>query len=517
MNPPPIQPGSHRRKAVRLLLKVFATALIAYVVLLVPDREGALPAGAGRVPFAWRQDWFWSKLEGEFVAARAAEPARVRERVQVLFSALESQIGEIFKGRLAPEAPIFPRVETNLFEAGPLVAALPDRLGEYVALANRLRQAVKEQSLRWDLESREARQTLYRLLQGARMAVEEVIIQAGTNHPIDAVCTAEPSQTLSTPLLDVPFHSGDILVSRGDAPTSALISRGNDYPGSFSHVSLVYVDAATGKASLVEALLERGVVVRPVEELLAKKKSRFMLMRLRADLPAVVKDPQLPHRAAAAAFEEANRTHIPYDFTMDYRDHRARFCSEVVAAAYAQAGISLWMRMSSMSSETVIARLGSLGVRHFETMEPADLEYDPQLRVVAEWRTPDALLKAHVDDAVTDVMLDDPRADARHYPGWLLPISRLVKAYSYVANKFGRTGPVPEGMSATVALRADKFRSEHKALADRLLLMTTEFQRARGYQPPYWELVRMARQAKEGRSLRPMGGESMAGSDRNGG
>ena len=42
----------------------------------------------------------------------------------------------------------------------------------------------------------------------------------------------------------------------------------------------------------------------------------------------------------------------------------------------------------------------------FVIVQDADLEYDPQLRVVAEWCDPDTLFKDHVDNAVIDVMLE---------------------------------------------------------------------------------------------------------------
>ena len=87
------------------------------------------------------------------------------------------------------------------------------------------------------------RDRLYRLLYGGRAAVEEAMLQAppGT---LPAVVRGddEPSSTPSAEILGVQVHSGDILVSRGGAPTSALIARGNDYPGNFSHVGLVHVD-----------------------------------------------------------------------------------------------------------------------------------------------------------------------------------------------------------------------------------------------------------------------------------
>jgi len=68
------------------------------------------------------------------------------------------------------------------------------------------------------------------------------------------------------------------------------------------------------------------------------------------------------------------------------------------------------------------------GVRHFETQAPADLEYDPQLVVVAEWRDRSELWNDHLDNAVVEAMLD--RADRGYrlaYDWYLLAPARLVK------------------------------------------------------------------------------------------
>src|SRR5207237_1984001 len=98
----------------------------------------------------------------------------------------------------------------------------------------------------------------------------------------------EPSRTPATNVLGVTIHSGDILVSRGGAPTSALIARGNDFPGNFSHVALVHVDEQTRAASVIEAHIERGVVVSSFADYLADKKLRLMALRLRAALPQLI-------------------------------------------------------------------------------------------------------------------------------------------------------------------------------------------------------------------------------------
>jgi hypothetical protein len=136
-------------------------------------------------------------------------------------------------------------------------------------------------------------------------------------------------------------------------------------------------------------------------------------------------------------------------------------------------------------------------VRNFESQEPSDLEYDPQLRVVAEWRDPATLFKDHVDNAVIDVMLEGAEhGEKLDYNVRRLPFARLAKAWSVMLNWFGKVGPIPEGMSATTALRAEYMTAVHSRLRASVLQKAEQFETEYGYTPPYWELVRMARETE---------------------
>ena len=483
----------------RLVLYGAGILALLYAVLFIPDRKHEVPKGAGKQPFVWNQDALWAELEQQLEDARHAGCASLTDRLDKAMAELDRLSAEISSKSLDPENETFLEMEKTVFGIAPLLGACPGRLSEFAAKINRARTNVKNQSERWDLNSPEARQRLYRLLFGMRMALEEVMLQAPTEQaaPEFLLCDDEPSQTPGTRLLGVTVHSGDILVSRGGAPTSALIARGNDYPGSFSHVALVHVDEKSGSASVIESHIERGVAVSSLQQYLDDKKLRIMVLRLRADLPVLSADPLIPHKAATGAKEAVRTRHIPYDFTMNYRDHGSQFCSEVASAAYEAVGVKLWMGVSFISSRTVTAWLASLGAEHFETQEPSDLEYDPQLRVVAEWRDRSTLFKAHVDDAVTDVMLEEAKPnEGLGYSRLMLPPARLSKGYSVVLNWVGKIGPVPEGMSAVTALRVRRYRDQHVAIANQVLVLAEEFEKKHGYRPPYWKLITLAKIAK---------------------
>ena len=287
--------------------------------------------------------------------------------------------------------------------------------------------------------------------------------------------------------------SGDILVSRGGAPTSALIARGSDYPGNFSHIALVYVDESTKLPYIIESHIERGVVISSIYDYLNDKKLRVMVLRLRSTLPQLKTDPLLPHKAAKSIYEKVKQFHIPYDFEMNCSDTAKLCCSEVASSAYNKKGIALWNIVSSVSARGTARWLAAFGVKYFEFQEPSDLEYDSQLEVAAEWRNRDALYQDHVDNAVVDAMIDwANKGNKLVYDWYMLPFARITKLYSWVLNWFGKEGPIPEGMSTESGLRHKKFVFLHEQIKSYVLKKADLFFIDNKYAAPYWKLAGFA-------------------------
>ncbi len=362
----------------------------------------------------------------------------------------------------------------------------------FLKVRNALWRSAKQASVQWP-ETIESRNTLYRLLYGSRAASEALLLQLPPAEapPLNRVENV-PSQTPSIEFEGVEIHSGDLLISRGGAPTSAFIARGNDYPGNFSHVAIVHIDES-GAAQVIEAHIERGVAIATPDAYFRDKKLRVLVLRMRPNHPSMEDDPQLPHRAAQAALDEAKERHIPYDFAMDFSDPHEQFCSEVASTHYADLGVTLWSTLSSFSSKGLARWMAAFGVEHFETHSPSDLEYDPALSVVAEWHDRETLMDDHIDNAVIDVMLEEAQSGADlGYSYAMLPIARVAKAYSALLNVFGKEGPVPEGMSPVVALRATWLADEHAERKAELKAAVADFSGAHGRTPAYWELVELA-------------------------
>lgn len=469
--------------------------VIVYLILMIPESEPDSIEVAGRAQFIWNRDEIWNKLERDFAAARESSCDSLSWQISDMLNEFSFILDSLERWKPDPDDKIFEKVLDAAFLSAPLIGACPDSSAGYIGLVTRMRQIVKEKSQNWNPHETSTQNTLYKLIYGGRAAVEEILLQSeGQNIPLLSRGQVVPAETPFAHFLGVKIHSGDILVSRGGAPTSALISRGSDYPGNFSHVALVYIDSQTNIPYIIEAHIEVGVAIASLEEYMSDKKLRVMVLRLRSDLDQLIDDPMLPHKAAKSAYERALNYHIPYDFEMDYANFDKLFCSEVVSSVYENLGINLWIRKSSISSIGTAKILAGFGVRYFETQEPSDLEYDTQLSVVAEWCDLETLFKDHVDNAVVDAILEWSEEGNEITTDWyLLPVFRGAKLYSIVLNQFEKAGPVPEGMSPSSALRHEAFKALHSDIKSFVLKKVSDFKNKYYYTPPYWRLLGFAR------------------------
>jgi hypothetical protein len=486
------------KKLRKRILYVFAGLGILYLLLLIPDsKEKDVTVETGKKPFAWNRDSLWLQMEEQYRQARQMDAAKFDSIFKLHFLIAENEFAQLQNNSTPAHDPLWSKTENNFFVLASLVAVKQDHLPWLIGYYTRLRNLIKERSQQWDMNDQATRNTVYTLLYGMRAAVEEVLLQANKLiFPAAMPGKDEKSSTPAASIFGIEVHSGDLLVSRGGAEVSALISRGNDYPGNFSHIALIYVDEKTKEPFLIEAHIEKGVAIASVAEYENDKKLRFMVMRPRRDLPQLIADSMLPQKAAKYMYDLAGKQHFPYDFKMNFNDTTEMFCSEVASYAYRTQGLQVWKYPSTISSQGVVKWLHDFGVENFVTQMPSDLEYDPQLAVVAEWRDPETLYKDHVDNAVMDALLEKAnKGEEIGYNTWQLPIVRVIKGYCMIKNKFGKVGMIPEGMSATKALKNQTFVAMHVDVKEKTMQLADEFMKKNGYRPPYWQLLKFAQMA----------------------
>ncbi|MDH5526529.1 MAG: YiiX/YebB-like N1pC/P60 family cysteine hydrolase [Nitrospirota bacterium] len=452
-----------------------------------------LPApAAAQDTFRWQRDTLFEGLEAAFHAARAQPSAQVAAHLAALTGQMDHLLEAIARAGADVPFDALARLEPLLFQAAAQAAAHPDLLPDLQSTVNRVRGTVSDASRLWPVKNPQVHEAIYRVLYGGRAALEEALIQNGTaSLPSLVVHPEVPSVTPSIQVEGVTIHSGDILLSRGGAPTSALIARGSPFPGNFSHVALAHVDIQTGVGTVIESLIETGTKTTTVADYLKDKKLRVLVLRVRPDHPQIAANPMYPHQVAETMLRRVRAHNIPYDFAHWWQDETEMFCAEVVYHAYRGVGIGLWRWRPTLTAPGLRRWLGDMGVENFEMLVPSDLEYDPQLTPVAEWRSPQGLWQDRLDNVVLDVLLEQADAGKRlEYALWKVPLGWATKLIA----PFMRTPIIPPGMGVTAALRAQTLVEElHPARYKRLEDFAVEFYKENGYQAPVWELIRVAR------------------------
>ena len=478
--------------------KFLLAIIVLYLVLLIPfPGNQAELQKPSQDPFIWGQDKLWDQLEPTYKSAKEMPPEELDSIVMVMTNTADSLFNENEGEIQMPDDAFYPSIEKQFFEIAPLIAAQKNKSDWHVRFYNQARKKLKTDSQFWDMNKETSRNLAYRILYGMRATVEEILLQSSDDQFISTMfVTDEPSMTPSVDVLGIKVHSGDLLVSRGGAEVSAFISRGNDYPGNFSHVAMIHIDKETNEPYFVEAHIEKGVALASLDQYLNDKKLRFMVMRPRADLPQMVENPMLPYEASSYIYNESQARHIPYDFRMDYYDSSAMFCSEVGSYAYKNFGVELWEFESTISSDGIINWLNVFGVEKFVTQMPSDLEYDPMLSLVAEWRNKEVLFQDHLDNAVMDALISQANeGENLDYNIWLLPIARTIKAYSFFLNIIGQEGVIPEGMDAQMALKNNDFVDRFNSCKSLTESKIKSFREENNYLPPYWQMLRMAEES----------------------
>lgn len=478
----------HKTWKQRLIYALFAVIGL-YLLLCIPDnREPDIVSVSSEIPFEWKADSLWKDLEQQFENA-SARPFLESDIIytQMLVDSLLAEIPAKWHN---PEDAIFNQLLQEFFSYSLKVATTHHFTDSLRQRYMTLRIKLKEQAKLWT-ENQTSRTTLYRLMYGSRAAWEEVILQTDYNGDPLLVFTNEiPENEKCRMVRGTKICSGDLLLSRGGAPVSALIARAGNYQGNFSHVAVVHINDSTGAISLIESHIEKGVAVSDTTAYLADKKQRICVLRLNNK---VVQNRNISHAVATLLMQMSRSQKTPYDFEMNTGDSSKMFCSEVASYGYKKMGIKLWNLPSSISNRGAVSWLNAFGVTNFVTQMPSDLEYDLNTDLIAEWYDRELLLNDHLYNAAMDGLYS--RAALGKEPGYnllQLPLARILKGWCMIKNAMGQPGPIPEGMSATVALKNLWLTEQHQQLLNELKTEVTYYQQQHHHLPPYWQMVKMA-------------------------
>ena len=283
------------------------------------------------------------------------------------------------------------------------------------------------------------------------------------------------------------LRSGDLLVTRANAVSSAGIAHMGRIDSQFSHNVLVYVDDQ-GRSWAVMAYLEYGALVQPMAEFLAHGVSRVVVMRH--------PDAELASQAAAAAYERVvDGPPIDYDADFDHVDHAKLFCSEVPDWAFGELlgrddDVPIALALTTFDREHNAGMFDAMGISTDITSAPADVLYDPRFAVVAEYRDPAELVRMRHHDAVVESVMS-----WMEQRGYVLHVARRHRA-TVKFGLFARKLPVlGAGLASKIHPRGDEaFLVSSLALQEAVLAVDADLEAALvGREEPLtWDDLRAA-------------------------
>lgn len=227
------------------------------------------------------------------------------------------------------------------------------------------------------------------------------------------------------------FQDGDVILMRGMRHNSAAIARIGDIDSQFSHIAMVHIDEA-GRPWVVEALIEDGAVVNPLEYSLGHDLGRAILFRHRDAGLAVRAAKFIRDRVARSRKNFMLRIH--YDFSMRLEGYRRLFCSKLVRQAF---DVASRERIKLPSYKTELAMKNRdffhrIGVTASETFAPGDIELEPDFDVVAEWRDFRVTSDLRLQDMLMDKLFE--WMDAHGYRFSETFVIRLVGVFGKLAS-----------------------------------------------------------------------------------
>lgn len=242
---------------------------------------------------------------------------------------------------------------------------------------------------------------------------------------IDPLSGDAPNTMMAPNIEKWTVRSGDIIISRGNAFTSAAIARIGQVDAQFSHLALIYVmgsdsqkefsveeAVANPNVLVLEAHIEIGSTIRTFAEYLNDGNARAALFRYpdasiaheaARNSYSQIKDYQLRSQKLHPKWEANDPTHnLPYDFKMSLKDDQELFCSEVGYFGFKKVGVEMPLFTTKVVKDNDF--ISRLGITESELFAPGDMELETRFEYLGEYRDYRKLSNIRLKDAVLTSM-----------------------------------------------------------------------------------------------------------------
>lgn len=215
------------------------------------------------------------------------------------------------------------------------------------------------------------------------------------------------------------LKSGDVILSRGNAYSSAAIARIGKSDYQFSHVSLIHKNK-NQELETIQALIEVGSAVTSYSSFINEFNNRAVIFRYN-------EGEEIAKTASEIMYQKIMKYQItqkliPYDFSMNYKNSEKLFCSEIISLGFklAENSKDFLPKYKTQLESEMIPFLNNLGVpvnvqniNEYDVFAPGDIQFEQKFDLVAEWRNPNRLEESRFKDFILTKIFEKMKTD--HY------------------------------------------------------------------------------------------------------
>ncbi len=457
----------------------FSVAFIIYALLAIPDNKSSihLPEEVPAVSTKW-----WGKFAQNLVKYRITSKENQAYQYNKHRNQLTKHLDQLLLELTEPDNPILDSISLNINKLSALASLVPGTIHEFEKDVAAWRKLLKYQSRYWGTSSDFANNRLFRFMVESRLAFESALIQSQE----EKTSLSAPDNSISfhsKTVNNIKFQSGDIIAYSLKVDDDPYVSFVKELPNMYKHLGSVFINDSVASVIYLDHI--NGLSILPIEKFVNERAPNGIIMRLRSDLPDILRKPALPSLAASNMYKMALSGSYKYDYHFDSESHEYIYDWELISLAFDSQGLSIDANSFRRSSSSI-----HVGKRKSH-LTPSEIEFDHRFIIAGEWYSSDLLYKNRLLTAATAAIIEHQDKSDFLNP-LLLPGYRLLKAYSMFIGQFGLQEPIPSGITAQTQLVFNTLEAKQKKLIVQLKKELLVYEKERNHKATYLKMLQKA-------------------------
>lgn len=457
-----------------------AVIVILFALLAIPDNRSSL-----HVPDSdelnMTSKW-WGKFAQNLVKYRITNKQNQEYEYNKHQNLLHKHLDDLLIDLTEPDDQILDSINFHINKLSALVSLLPEHIEEFENDVAIWRKLLKYQSRYWNTTSKNANERLFKLLIEGRLAFESALIQSQE----ETAYWQTPKDSVSNEAYsfhNLNYRSGDIVAFSLNPTKDSYLSVFKELPNIHQHLGSIFIK--NNEAFIVYLDRVEGLITVKASDFIGKIAPNGIILRLREDIPSILRNPALPTLAASTMYNMAKSGQYRYDYNYDTESHSFIYDWEFISKAFGEQGLDLTENLWERTTYSI-----NVGT-HKEHLLPFEVELDHRFVVAGEWYHSEFLYQNRLLSAATSAIMKYHTHD-KFVNYFKLPFYRFLKAYSGLIGYFDIQQPIPSGVSAQTQLVYNSLVKKQLKLVDELSVALLKYEEKQQHRATYLKMLQKA-------------------------